>query len=285
MTNEQAAGVDPSSPALPTERVRFRTTDVGNVVRKSIRTVLTRFPWLADAKSDLVQAWHRRIGRPFEREFRALPQLLSHGDLCLDVGANRGQSIDALRMLGLDLRIISFEPNPELYRRLVARYGDDDDVTLLPYGLADTKHTATLHVPSYNGYEFDGLGTLQADDADLWLRSSVYSFDEDLVQVSSHRCEIVPLDDLAFDDVAFVKLDIQGAELSALRGATACLARDRPVLMIEGPDEPIIDFLAELRYSMYDYDPDQDCLRPVDEVSHALNMFFLPDDSPRRGRD
>ena len=66
--------------------------------RTLLRTVQTWFPGLVDAKYVTQRSIRRVLRRPFEQEFRAVQLLgLPVGALILDVGANRGQSIDALR--------------------------------------------------------------------------------------------------------------------------------------------------------------------------------------------
>lgn len=262
------------------ERLRYRRHRISIGIRRSIRTVLTTFPFVAEAKSNLQQAYYRRTKRPFEREFRALRHLLSDGDLCLDVGANRGQSIDALRMLPFDVRVISFEPNPQLYERLVKRYGTDRDVEIRANGLGEEDCRTSIHVPVYNGYLFDGLGTLHDQETDIWLRSEVYFFDERKLDTVTYSCEIVALDSLELDPVAFIKLDIQGSEFAALRGAVKTIERDRPALMVERPEDDIIDFLAQFGYRMHDYDPDQDRLVQVDALTDNVNMLFVADPRP-----
>lgn len=251
--------------------------DWSDFARKSARTMLTMFPFVAETKSNLQQAFFRSVGRPFEREFRALPQLLSAGDLCLDVGANRGQSIDALRTLPFDVRVISFEPNPQLYRRLVDRYGDSQDVAVRPCGLGAKSTHTSIHVPLYNGYPFDGLGTVHEDEAQLWLEGAVFFFDPRRVETTTYACDIVALDDLGLDKIGFIKLDVQGSELDALQGAARTLERDRPILMIERPDEEIRDYLGSFGYRMYDYDPSHDRVVQVDELTDAVNMLFVHD--------
>jgi FkbM family methyltransferase len=256
-------------------RWELRGQRIENRVRRSLRTLLVTFPALAEAKSDLHQAYFRRRNRPFEREFRALRQLLSDGDVCLDVGANRGQSIDALRMLPFDVKVISFEPNPELYQRLEKRYGAGDDVSLLPYGLGEADHRTTIHVPVYNGCCFDGLGTLHQDETDVWLRNEVYFFDERKLDTVAYTCDIVALDNLDLEPVAFIKLDVQGSEAAALRGAAKTLARDLPALMVERPGDEVVEFLTPFGYRMYDYDPAADRLVRVDASTDNVNMIFV----------
>jgi hypothetical protein len=66
----------------------------------------------------------------------------------------------------------------------------------------------------------------------------------------------VTLDELELSDVRFVKLDVEGHELPALRGAEQTVRRDRPLLMIEleeriQPVQPVLDLLAGWGYRPY----------------------------------
>jgi FkbM family methyltransferase len=148
---------------------------------------------------------------------------------------------------------------------------------LRAYGLGADDARTTIHVPVYNGYPFDGLGTLHDDETDLWLQGAVFFFDERRLETETYSCDIVALDNLDLDPVDFIKLDVQGSELDALRGAAATLERDRPTLMIERPDQEIRDFLTSFGYRMYDYDPHQDRVVQVDALTDNVNMLFLAD--------
>jgi hypothetical protein len=82
----------------------------------------------------------------------------------------------------------------------------------------------------------------------------------------------VRVDDLPWPDpVHFFKLDVQHMELAALRGAKDLLVRDKPVLMIESPDEPIMMFLDGLGYApSYFIDGKLTSARPP----WSLNVLF-----------
>jgi hypothetical protein len=78
----------------------------------------------------------------------------------------------------------------------------------------------------------------------------MWRYDPALVTIESQQVPIVRLDDIAWPEtVNFVKLDVQRMELRALHGAKELLLRDKPVLMIETPDEPIVAFLVGLGYT------------------------------------
>ena len=69
-----------------------------------------------------------------------------------------------------------------------------------------------------------------------------------------------------------MKLDVQRMELLALHGAKDLLIRDKPVLMIEAPDEPIVSFLAGLGYAPWYFVDGQ--LSRSDRAGR-LNVLFV----------
>jgi FkbM family methyltransferase len=240
-------------------------------VRKIVRSGMVHFPWLADRKSGIQYGVHRLLHRPFEVEFLALEGLLSPGDLCLDLGANRGQSIDALKMLPFPVRVIAFEPQGNLYRRLLKRFGSDPDVIVLPFGASDRASMTEIYVPYYGGYCFDGIASIHESSVDEWLRASIYHFDEKKLEIRAMPCRTVRLDDFSFGPVAFIKMDIQGSEYAALEGSVETLRRDRPQLMVETPSPEVRAFLEELGYTQYVYEDGH--LRKSSDWT--LNPFFL----------
>ena len=78
----------------------------------------------------------------------------------------------------------------------------------------------------------------------------------------------------------FVKVDIQGFELPALRGAEGMLRRDQPILMVETPDEDLVSYLAALGYQMYVWDKGK--LTAADGT-WSLNKLFVAGNLVRPG--
>ena len=72
--------------------------------------------------------------------------------------------------------------------------------------------------------------------------------------------------------MAQAELDVQRMELPALRGAKDILVRDKPVLMVENPDEAIMSFLDGLGYAPCYYVDDKLKSAPPPWV---LNVLFI----------
>lgn len=150
--------------------------------------------------------------------FLALEQLLwilRHHDVqcVLDVGANTGQFATRLRRAGYRGRIESFEPVPETAAQLRRRSQGDPLWRVHEVALGDEDGTATINVTP---------GTLSS-----LLAPSRYgrSWSQKLRQVRQQEIQVRRLEGL-WDEVVgpgagpvFMKLDTQGFDLHAFRGA------------------------------------------------------------------
>ena len=103
--------------------------------------------------------------------------------------------------------------------------------------------------------------------------------DGDRFEIVTRRVPVKRLDDYGFDP-SFVKLDVQGYELDALRGLAATIDRARPVLLVESPRPEIRRWLADKDYRAFQYLPDEHRLVSDSDHGHTLNVVFLPREDP-----
>lgn len=237
----------------------------------SLRLAQTFLPGGSDAKYRIQRAIRAYRRRPFERDFEALAQLnMPEGRSLVDVGANRGQSIDALRLCKPGFPILSFEPNSLLFSDLDRRYGGSEDVTLYKQGLGEIAGSFDLYVPFYRGYMYDGLASLDADEASGWLRGRVAGFNERRLEVRRVPVQVLTLDSLNVAP-AFIKIDVQGTEIAALKGGINTLKEFHPVLLIETPSEALLAFLLDLGYRPYTWDG----WKMIEGAGSTANTFFI----------
>jgi FkbM family methyltransferase len=217
--------------------------------KKLIRTLQVEFPFLLDLKFAVMRYWRAVLRRPFERDFAALPLLRPpQGAEFLDVGANRGQSIEAIHMVCPQVIVRAFEPNVLLFDKLRSRFGDCSWVRLENVGLGAEVMEATLYVPFYKRWMFDGLASFDEREARGWLPGRMYFYSDQHLRVETSVCRLRRLDDLDASPF-FIKIDVQGLELEVLRGARQTLQRYHPVLLIEAPGKSVLDFLEQLGYT------------------------------------
>jgi FkbM family methyltransferase len=155
-----------------------------------------------------------------------LRRFLGEGDTFLDVGANVGIiSLVASRWVGATGRVYSFEPSRREFDNLVDALERNAVTNAKPLRVAVTSSSgsADLRVapPSYAG-----LNTL----------GSAFPYEG----VEVHRMErvnTITLDEFVAAEriarAAVIKLDVEGAELTALTGARRVLREHRPTLIVE----------------------------------------------------
>jgi len=150
----------------------------------------------------------------------------------IDGGANMGQSIQSIRLFRPTAEIVAFEPNPGLAARITRRYSDDPRLRVLPVALGDEEGELNLFIPLYRGVEFDALASIDRNAALEWINTSRMMF-FDATKLSERKicCPVTTIDMQQLDPI-FIKLDLQGAEYRALKGAVLTLTRCEPILMI-----------------------------------------------------
>lgn len=164
---------------------------------------------------------------------------LQEGDIVVDAGAFTGDyTIYAARKVGKKGRVIAFEPDPEngmILKRNI-EHEKIDNVIIVPKGLW-SKNTVL---------EFRGTDG---------VRSSLASSE------GNTSINVVKLDDelekMGVNKVDVIKMDIEGAEIEAVKGAIETLRKCKPFLVIasyhqvEGKETRIFlaKFLGELGYN------------------------------------
>ena len=214
-------------------------------------------------------------------DFAAFARFPDRTGLFLDVGASSGTSAMSFRVFNRRSPILSIEPNailePELrfLKRIVPRFA---------YRIAaagEAGGTITLFVPVYRGVPLTAYST--ADRADLtdprgglrsWLGDRVLSPHFGIETITA---PVIRLDDLELDP-AFVKIDVEGAELRVIRGLAATLRRSRPILLIErsGDFPAIQELLVAEGYRACTYRRDAGEFVPFAADAPGANAFFLP---------
>lgn len=136
----------------------------------------------------------------------------------LDLGAHIGlYTVLMSRYVGPAGRVVAFEPTPATLRHLqrTIRLNHLSNVEIRAQAVSGSTGVAFLNDTGDPVSNANSLTPIDRAQAQLGVRTTT-------------------LDDLVLPDpVSCVKMDIEGAEVDALRGATALLERDRPAMTIE----------------------------------------------------
>jgi len=168
----------------------------------------------------LMRAIYPRV----EVELARITTWAPRGGTAVDVGAWYGPW--TARLSELADRVVAIEPNPALARLVRARF---PAATVVEAAASDQTGTAELWLPN-RGRGAEGVASLEH-------RSE-----------RSVTVKRVTIDGLALTDVRFIKMDIEGHEAAALRGAEQTIRRDAPLLLLEleARHQPIQDVLRLL---------------------------------------
>ncbi|SEQ98503.1 FkbM family methyltransferase [Epilithonimonas lactis] len=180
---------------------------------------------------------HNLLARKVEPEFLWIKNILSKDAVFMDVGANVGAYLFTLENHLKPENIYAFEPNPQLFKRLGRLF---PKVNLSSVALSDISTIAEFKIPVINGEKIHTRGTLQTSIKEKNEENTILQ-----------KVEVKPLDDLVFDEVYiersrnaqtdklnfqqldFVKIDVEGNEMQTLRGAKKTIEKFKPILMVE----------------------------------------------------
>jgi len=195
-------------------------------------------------------------------------ELCPSPDIVLDVGANIGQT--AVYYADWAQEVWSFEPLPHLHEIVIENVNQNNqkNVKVFNKAVGDVHTTLKMKAVASN----DGASFVTTKDS------------PDLVPVES-----ITLDSLEIPDgrrVDYIKMDIEGYEPMALKGAVALINKYKPVVQLEVVDGhlsrvgwdsvKVVNFMQSLGYNGFLAGG-----RPVDPVNEVGkdwrgDIFFLP---------
>ncbi len=148
----------------------------------------------------------------------ALATALRADSNAIDVGANQGDTLEMILAVAPNGRHIAYEPIPGLASELAARYpGVDVRNAACSEEAGSAEFTHVLNAPAMSGLR---------QREDLPAHAS---------QVERFAVRLDKLDDALPEGYVpnLIKIDVEGAELLVMRGATETLARHKPFVIFE----------------------------------------------------
>ncbi len=208
--------------------------------------------------SDIVD-WHLYFG--FKDEGReVLFSKVSKGDTVIDVGANVGDTLmNFAKSVGEEGLVFGFEPDKNNFRRLTKNISLNDSIkNMMAYniGLGDEEGEYLIKMNETEPGNAGSKRIIGASKSD---------------SPNEMKVIVKKLDDymehLKVTKVDFIKMDIEGFELKALKGAIGTIKKYKPMLFLElhdvklreqGSDgNQLLNFLEDLGYSSVNVDTNQ----------------------------
>lgn len=177
-------------------------------------------------------------GEYCDEEIDLFSKIIKKGDTVLDVGANIGlMTVPFSKMVGQNGKVISFEPQSKIYYILCSNVVINNLNNVDLYNLAVGDSNQTLFLPNVDYTKSNNFGGISLS--------------------SNGNLEVtqIKLDDLSIEKINFIKVDVEGMELSVLMGSTNTLKKHRPILYIENDrkekSESLLNFLFFNEYNCY----------------------------------
>lgn len=145
-------------------------------------------------------------GRPYEAKLLDHLHARELRGVAVDVGAHVGNHALWLAVI-CGLTVWAFEADPEVRRLLVRNVSRNEaPITVPPFALGEA--AGKMRAAGRGRFEVDPAGTV----------------------------DVRSLDSFELDDVALIKIDVEGGEPAVIRGARETIARCRPLICAEHQD-------------------------------------------------
>jgi FkbM family methyltransferase len=165
--------------------------------------------------------------------------------ICLDIGANIGNH--SLFFSNFFEKVISFEPNPETYEVLSINVRRAKNILAINLGASDSKREIVVH---RNPGNF-GATKIELDQL------TTEGYEEDLVRFNVDILDNT-LSPEFLSKVDFIKIDVEGHEIFALRGLKQTLLSANPIVAFElqadqvsNGSSQVVDFLKNCGYTNF----------------------------------
>lgn len=230
----------------------------------------------------------RHLARRYPaKEVEAIRAIVGPDDTCVDIGAHAGSWTRPLSYLVPKGRVYAFEALPYYARTLgvVVKLMGLSNVTVLNSAVSDRDGIVEIAWRTRQGFRLTG-NTHMATEAELTAMECVAV---KAVTLDSWRNGL-PAD----ARIAFIKVDVEGAELMVLRGARQVIDTCRPVLFLEivtsccerygyRPAD-IFEFLAHMGYAAFTVTFDADVpsltFTSPERYTGKGDVLFIPREHP-----
>ncbi len=216
-------------------------------------------PMLFNRNDRFVGASLRKYGEFSPGESELFRQLVQPGMAVVEVGANIGaHTVELSRLVGPQGHVVAFEPQRLVFQTLCANLALNSCANVLALPFAVGAEEGTIRVPVLAPDRSNNFGGLS-------LRGAT----------EGEPVRLVAIDGMGLGACHVLKLDVEGMEVEALRGAAGTIAAHRPVIYAENDraerSHELLSLLLSWNYRLYSHTPP--LYSPNNFSTDAENIF------------
>ena len=200
-------------------------------------------PMLVNRNDQYVGASLRKYGEYSRGESDLFRRFLRPGMLVVEAGANIGvHTVELSRLAGPTGSVVAFEPQRIVFQTLCANLALNSCANVHAYQAAIGDHVGEITVPFHAPDSFVNFGGVSLVGA-----------------TQGERVPLRTIDSFGLPACHLLKLDIEGMEVEALRGAAETIRQFRPLLYVENDRQErageLVGLLASWDYQLYWHRP------------------------------
>lgn len=198
-----------------------------------------------------------------------------HNQLVFDIGANKGNKVNAFLKMGYN--VIALEPEKKATETLEYRFKNAKNFTLIKKGISDTEGELELHITDarsgLNTFSNKWVESLNDNTENRWHESKKFE--------NSYKVPVTTIEHLnnEFGIPYFIKIDVEGFEIHVINGMKRLpkfltFELNLPEFVVDG--NKIISYISFLNAkTKYQYSIDEKLVAPKwlskDEILNVIN--------------
>lgn len=147
------------------------------------------------------------------------PYLKNKECVILDVGANKGQSIDFFLSLSSRFTIHAFEPNKKLFKILNIKYNSNQKINFYNKGVSSKNGKLIFHENILD--ETSTFENINTNSKYLAKKSKILGYKKENLFINHYEVDVIRLVDFINEigqNIELLKIDVEGHELQCLKG-------------------------------------------------------------------
>ena len=188
-----------------------------------------------------------------------LSKLLKKPKFILDIGAHKGIYTDMFLNLFSNQKIILFEPNIYLYKKLILKYKKKKNVKIFNYGIGEKNSYKNFSINKNSDY-VSSFSKINKKSKYLLIRNLVFGSFKN--QIKNKKILVKKLDSFSFlkeKNIDLIKIDVEGFEEKVLEGGLLVLKKTKVVLIEFHKDDMYVNYnyksihqkLLNLNFKLY----------------------------------